>query len=109
MPLKGKLTTGKNCRITIDSAPAMPGASAIAIVWIPSANAAAPVPIVTALAPGARAQQTLAVPDAQMLLIDIDLPADQVSNVTVTVEQDTTVVATGLEASDTEWTFLVAP
>ena len=39
----------------------------------------------------------------------VDLPVDQVSNVTVTVEQDANVVATGLEAADTEWTFLVAP
>jgi hypothetical protein len=87
----------------------MPGASAVAIVWIPNANAAAPAPVVTSIAPGARWQRTVAVPDAQMLLVDIDLPIDQVSTVTVTVEQDTTTVATGREAADTEWTFLVVP
>jgi hypothetical protein len=42
-----------------------------------------------------------------MLLVDLDLPVDQVSTVAVTVEQDATTVATGLEAADTEWTFLV--
>jgi hypothetical protein len=107
MPLKGTLTTGANCRITIDSAPAMPGASAVAIVWIPNANTAAPPPIVTSIAPGARLQRTVPVPDAQMLLVDIDLPVDQVSTVTLTVEQDATTVATGLERADTEWTFMV--
>jgi hypothetical protein len=107
MPLKGTLTTGANCRITIDSAPAMPGASAVAIVWIPNANDAVPAPVVTSIAPGARLQRTVPIPDAQMLLVDIDLPVDQVSAVTVTVEQDTTTVATGLESADTEWTFLV--
>ena len=109
MSLKGTLTTRASCRITIDSAPATPGTSAVAIVWIPKANTAVPAPVVTSIAPGARLQRTFPIPEAQMLLVDIDLPVDQVSAMTVTVEQDTTTIATDLERSDTEWTFLVVP
>jgi hypothetical protein len=109
MPLKGKLTAGKSCQITIDCSPAMPGTSAVAIVWIPKPNTSAPLPIVTSIAPGARIQQTVAVPDAQMLLVDVDLPIDGVSTMTLTVAQDATTIAIGPADSDTEWTFLVAP
>jgi hypothetical protein len=109
MPFKGTLTMGASCRITIDSAPAMPGTSAVAIVWIPNAKVVAPLPIVTSIAPGTSMQRTVPVPDAQMLLVDIDLPVDQVSTVTVTIEEGATTVATGSESGDTEWTFLVVP
>jgi hypothetical protein len=87
----------------------MPGTSAVVMVWIPNANVAVPAPVVASIAPGARLQRTVPVPDAQMLLIDIDLPVDQISALTVTVKQDTTTVASGRESADTEWTFLVVP
>jgi len=87
----------------------MPGTSAVAIVVIPKPNTPAPAPIVASIAPGARMQQTLSIPDAQMLLVDVDLPVDHVAAMTLTVEQDATTVATGVANADTEWTFLVGP
>lgn len=109
MPLKGILTTGKSCRIVIDSAPTMPGVSAAAIVWIPQPGAAGLTPDIAAVAPGMRVQKTVPVPDAQMLIVDVDVAADLVSSVTISVEEDGQVVASGHEIKDTEWTFLVVP
>lgn len=109
MPFKGILTTGKKCRITIDNAPTMPGALAFALLWVAKPGAAVPVAVVKSIAPGARWQDTMTIPDAQMLLIDIDLPVDRISSVALAIEQDAQLVANGLEVADTEWTFLVVP
>jgi len=109
MSLKGILSSGNSCKITIACAPTMPGTSAVAITWIPKPGAVAPVPIVAAIAPGMKIEKAMPVPAAQMLLIDVDVPVDQASTMTITVDENAKTVATGTEDSDTEWTFLVQP
>lgn len=110
MPFKGTITPGSSCRLTIDIAPSMPGAVAFTLLWVPRTGSPnPPTPIVDTVAPGARWQKTLTTPASQMLLLDVDLPVDNISNITITMEEGATLVANGNEVADTVWTFLVLP
>jgi len=107
MSLKGTLSVGSSCRITIDSAVATPGTLAVALLWIPNPAGTTPAPDVFAVAPGGKIQRSLVVPSAQMLLVDLDLPSVQGGGATIVVEQGAVVVAEGVEGADATWTFLV--
>lgn len=109
MSFKGIIKTGTTFRITIDSAPTMPGTTAFALLWVPLPEAPVAQPIVGSVAPGARWQKSFTTPAAQMLVLDVDLPVDNISNISITIEENAKLVSSGLEVEDTEWTFLVLP
>ncbi len=109
MPLQGSLTTGDRYSITVDADPATPGATAIAIVWVPRPGDPPIPPVVDSVAPGMRARHAGTVPASQMLLIDFDLPKDPKSKIEVDVSANEASVAAGSVDADTQWSFQVAP
>lgn len=105
MPFQGSLTAGDRYSITVDSDPVTPGTTAFAIVWVPKVGGTASTPVIDSIAPGARALHAGVVPAGQMLLLDFDLPDDPRSKITINVSANATVVVSGSESGDTEWTW----
>lgn len=107
MPLKGFLKIGSNYQLTVDSDPTTPGVSALAITWVPRPGESVPQPMVDAISPGARARHDGKIQPTQLLLLDFDLPSEPGAKISIVVEQDGSVVASGDETADGEWSFLV--
>lgn len=107
MPFKGTLKTGRPYKVAVTSRSGTPGITAVSMTWVPMPNLTAATPVVDAIPPGMKIQHTGTVPAAQLLLIDLDLPDAPEAAVTITVEQDASVIASGAETADSNWAFLV--
>ena len=109
MPFMGTLKSGNQYKIIIDSDPNTPGMTATVFGWIPPPGAQPQTPTVDTIAPGARAVHTGQVPQAQALLLDCDMPDAPGARITLTVEENSTVIAQDTRTVDTDWSFLVKP